>query len=195
MQVFLEDIADLGEPPYCYESTEEFRADIKRLGEIVAESGDFSEVQEYARWICSHAAGAESVLAFATATPNFCWDLDRDSPFYAVECFIEEVSAAADEFKSASAIGNDSADFDPANKETAGDTGLGMAAPLATPELEYFVVLDDGETYSSLEGCVVVGIASANRRARRALEEEDFEALFERADLVEPVAVPARAQR
>lgn len=80
MQVFLEDIADLGEPPYWYESAEEFRADTKRLGQIVAESGDFSEVSEYARWICSHAAGAESVLAFANATPNFCWDMDRDSP-------------------------------------------------------------------------------------------------------------------
>lgn len=193
MQEFPGDITDLGEPPYCYDSVAEFRADTKRLGEIVAVTGDFSEVMEYARWICSHAAGAASVRTFATAEPNVCWDMDRDSPFYAAESFTEEVSDAAEAFKSTSAMGNDPAGSDPVNSETAGDAGPGIAAPRGRPELEYFVILDDGQTYSGLDGCVVIGIDGANRRARRALEDEDFDALFESADLVEPIAVPARA--
>lgn len=163
--MFLSDIADLGQPPDCYDDAEAYHADVQRLGEIVAKSGAFSEVEDYARWICSHAAGAASVLAFSTATPNFCWDMDRDSPFYAVECFTEDVSDAASAIESESPTADDED-----NRRGDDPVSQPAAAPPAESDLAFFVFLDDGDTYSSLDGCLVVGIRAENRRAWRALD-------------------------
>jgi hypothetical protein len=58
--------------------------------------------------------------------------------------------------------------------------------------MRLFLFLNDEETYSELEGCLVVGISSGNRRAMRALDDEDFDRLFEIADLVQPVSSPSR---
>lgn len=193
MQVFLEDIARLGTPPYAYESADHYQADVRRLGEIVAESGDLSEVDAYARVICSHRAGAGSVLAFTTATPNFCWDMDKDSPFYAVECFLEDVSDPAAAFESESPAEDDDPEDEAmeAVELVDGSVGDGAVGPMAQRDLTYYVFLDDGATYSGLGGCTIVGIRSSNRRAWRALDADDFEAFFDRADLVEPIPVPA----
>ena len=53
--------------------------------------------------------------------------------------------------------------------------------------------LNDSDTYSSLDGCLLVGFSEANRRARQALYQEDFDTLFDRADVVESITVMGRA--
>jgi len=53
-----------------------------------------------------------------------------------------------------------------------------------------YVFLDDSETYSSLEGCRIVVIRDDNVAARDALDGEDFEELFELADLILPIVEP-----
>ncbi|MGK2849382.1 MAG: hypothetical protein ACSLFN_00485 [Candidatus Limnocylindrales bacterium] len=57
-------------------------------------------------------------------------------------------------------------------------------------ELHYLVFLDDGETYSSLDGCLIIGIRSGNRDATDALDAEDFEEVFDLADVVLPIEEP-----
>ena len=37
--------------------------------------------------------------------------------------------------------------------------------------INYYVVLNDRETYSALEGCSIVGISSNNRAANEALKQ------------------------
>lgn len=54
-------------------------------------------------------------------------------------------------------------------------------------EIHYLVFLDDWETYSSLDGCVIVGIQSANHEANDAIDSEDFEAVMDLADVVLPI--------
>jgi hypothetical protein len=56
--------------------------------------------------------------------------------------------------------------------------------------INYFVVLNDGETYSSLEGCRIVGIDSKNKSANQALDDEDIEAAFDCADFSAAIEVP-----
>jgi hypothetical protein len=60
-------------------------------------------------------------------------------------------------------------------------------------DINYYVILDDGETYSALEGCSIVGISSKNRAANEALEEEDMETVLDCPDSVSEIHVPARA--
>lgn len=58
-------------------------------------------------------------------------------------------------------------------------------------ELDFYVFLDDGETWSSLDGATIVGLAKANEAAETALYDGDWDELFRLADLVVPVAPPA----
>lgn len=64
---------------------------------------------------------------------------------------------------------------------------------------QHFVVLDDGETYSGLDGAMIVGIDDDNAPAWQALDDGDMTALFELADLAvpvpEPPSVPAPSRR
>ena len=59
--------------------------------------------------------------------------------------------------------------------------------------MNYYVILNDRETYSALEGCKIVGISSKNRAANEALEEEDMETVLDCADSVSEIHVPAHA--
>ena len=61
--------------------------------------------------------------------------------------------------------------------------------------LRYIVVLSDEETWDSLDGCTIIGMSPRNRRAARALDEDDLEGLFEVADVVVPLEPPAAAER
>lgn len=61
-------------------------------------------------------------------------------------------------------------------------------------KLSYYVILNDGETYSGLEGCTIVGIAARNRAALSALDEEEMEVVFERADFVAAIEAPMPGQ-
>ena len=56
--------------------------------------------------------------------------------------------------------------------------------------INYFVVLNDGATYSSLEGCRIVGIDSRNKPANQALDDEDIDTAFDCADVVAAIEVP-----
>ena len=56
--------------------------------------------------------------------------------------------------------------------------------------ISYFVVLNDGETYSSLEGCKIVGIDSKNKAANQAFDDEDLETAFDCADFSAAIEVP-----
>lgn len=58
-------------------------------------------------------------------------------------------------------------------------------------DLDYFVFLDDRESWSGLEGCSIVALRPSNKRAWGALDAEDFDTLFEMADAVFPVTAPA----
>ena len=57
-------------------------------------------------------------------------------------------------------------------------------------EIHYLVFLDDWETYSGLDGCVVVGIRPTNHKANDAIDSEDFEAVMDLADVVLPIQPP-----
>jgi hypothetical protein len=59
--------------------------------------------------------------------------------------------------------------------------------------INYYVILNDRETYSALEGCTIVGISPKNRAANEALEEEDMETVLDRADSVSEIHAPSRA--
>lgn len=60
-----------------------------------------------------------------------------------------------------------------------------------TRDLHYIIVLRDGETWDSLEGCTIIGMSPGNERALGALDAEDIEGLFEVADVVVPLESPA----
>lgn len=62
-------------------------------------------------------------------------------------------------------------------------------------DLRYLVFLNDGETYTEIEGCVLVGLRADNHQANDALEDEDFEVLFEAADIVTPIEPPTAIPR
>jgi hypothetical protein len=53
-----------------------------------------------------------------------------------------------------------------------------------------YVFLNDRETFSSLEGCVIVVIDDDNLAARDALDGEDFDELFDLADVILPIVEP-----
>jgi hypothetical protein len=127
MQVILDDIAHLGTPPDLYENAEQYHADIQRLGALVAEfGGDFLGVDDYARLICHVDGGAESILAYTTGRPNFCWDMAPNSPFYAVECFIDDVSDAAAAIESGSPTEDDDSEDEEADDDEAEHTRASM---------------------------------------------------------------------
>lgn len=73
--------------------------------------------------------------------------------------------------------------------------GVDLRGNAVIKVINYYVVLNDGETFSSLEGCTIVGISSNNKAANRALDEEDMEAAFEHADFISPIEVPAYASK
>jgi hypothetical protein len=57
--------------------------------------------------------------------------------------------------------------------------------------MNYYVFLDDGETYSGLEGCVIIGIADGNEAAIEALNNDEFSEVRDLADSVTAVPKPS----
>lgn len=63
-------------------------------------------------------------------------------------------------------------------------------ATAMTKEIDYIIVLSDGETWGGLDGCTIIGMSPKNRRAASALDADDIERLIEVADVVAPVEPP-----
>ena len=184
--------AGLGDHPEWYRDATVYRADIRRIAQIVAADGgyDFDGVEEYAQAICARGRGAASVLAYSTASPNIFMPMDHDSPLYAIACFQEDVGDEVDELcQDANSI-EDTETVAPTNGDAIDERVEGSQEK---KELSYYVFLNDGDTYSSLDGCLLVGFSETNRRARQALDQEDFETLFDHADVVESITVMGKA--
>lgn len=48
--------------------------------------------------------------------------------------------------------------------------------------MQYYVILDDDETWTGLEGCRIVAIDDANEAAREALDDGDIDEALELAN-------------
>ncbi len=180
--------AGFGDRPERYCDATEYRADIQRIARIVADHGgsDFGGVEEYAQAICARGRGTASVLAYSTASPNIFMPMDHDSPLYAIACFKEGVGAEVDQLPR---VAEPSDDIEMPTTDEIDE----RVDESEENEMSYSVFLDDRDTYSSLDGCLVVGFSETNRRARQALDQDEFNTLFDRADVVVPITVEGKA--
>lgn len=59
--------------------------------------------------------------------------------------------------------------------------------------MEYYVFLNDGETYSGVEGATIVGVDETSKAVQHAFDIEDWDRLFRLAKVVVPVTAPPDA--